>query len=83
MKVKELIARLQELDPESMVFLSGYEGGLNELSNVEVAVVALNVNTSWYYGKHDMVGALIEHPDEPEYSRRPEDYSQVQGVYIS
>lgn len=53
MKVKELIKMLSEQDQESMVVISGYEGGVNELENVNSVVVELNVNNSWYYGKHE------------------------------
>jgi hypothetical protein len=55
MKVKELITQLQAFDPELMVVVSGYEGGVNEVTQTESVTVALNVNTSWYYGSHEVV----------------------------
>ena len=55
MKVKELIEKLQQFDPELMVVVSGYEGGVSEASQNEFVTIALNVNTSWYYGEHEVV----------------------------
>lgn len=55
MKVKELIEKLQALPPDMMVIVDGYEGGVNETSDVAVETIALNVNQEWYYGAHDTV----------------------------
>lgn len=55
MKVKHLILRLQECDPEAMVVVDGYEGGVSELANVQDSVlVDLNVNHESYYGEHEI-----------------------------
>lgn len=56
MKVKELIKKLQELDPENMVVISGYEGGLNEITMIEEVKIKKDVNSVRYYGKHEEVG---------------------------
>jgi len=56
MKVKELIEKLQTLDPETMVVVSGYEGGFHEVTTTEIVKIALNVNTSRYYGEHEEIG---------------------------
>jgi hypothetical protein len=53
MKVKELIEELQKLDPEKMVVTAGYEGGYDEISGAGEIRLKLNVNTAWYYGKHE------------------------------
>jgi len=53
MKVKELIEKLSQLDPELMVVVAGYEGGVNEVDKYELCDIELNVNTAWYYGKHE------------------------------
>ena len=53
MKVKELIETLQQLDPEKMVVIAGYEGGHNEISSVEAIRLNLNVNQGEVYGKHE------------------------------
>jgi len=55
MKVKELIERLQALDPELMVVRAGYEGGVTEVGQVTIITVALNVNEEWYYGEHEQI----------------------------
>ena len=44
MKVKDLIEKLQAIDPELMVVRDGYEGGVTEVVYVVVEEVALNVN---------------------------------------
>jgi hypothetical protein len=54
MNVKELIEKLSHFDPELMVIVSGYEGGVDEVNNVGKVNVKLNVNTEWYYGKHEV-----------------------------
>ena len=55
MKVRELIERLQALDPELMVVRPGYEGGVTEVTHINAIVVALNVNEEWYYGEHEQI----------------------------
>lgn len=62
MKVKDLIAKLQQFNPELMVVLSGYEGGQHEASEVEEIGLKLNVNTSWYYGEHEQTHS----PETPD-----------------
>ena len=58
MNVKELIEKLQVLDPDLMVVRSGYEGGVKEVNSLEVIEIALNVNDEWYYGSHEPVSDL-------------------------
>lgn len=53
MKVKELIEKLQQCDPEKMVVQQGYEGGHGEVTRVREIRLKLNVNTAWYYGPHE------------------------------
>lgn len=56
MKVKHLILRLQECDPEAMVVVDGYEGGVTDLDNIQDSItVAINVNGESYYGEHEVV----------------------------
>lgn len=55
MKVKDLIASLQAMDPEHMVVIPGYEGGVTELIDLRTVTIALNVHTEWYYGEHDVI----------------------------
>jgi len=55
MKVKDLIAALHAMDPEHMVVIPGYEGGVTELIGLNTVTIALNVHDEWYYGEHDVV----------------------------
>jgi len=55
MKVKELIEQLSKLDPELMVIVDGYEGGVTEASYADVETIALDVHSEWYYGPHEKV----------------------------
>jgi len=55
MKVKELIEKLSQLDPELMVVRSGYEGGVDEVTDYGLCDIELNVNDEWYYGKHEVL----------------------------
>ena len=53
MTVKELIEQLQTLNPESRVFIRGYEAGYDDINTIKPTQMVLNVNNIWYYGKHD------------------------------
>lgn len=53
MKVKELIETLSQMDPELMVVIIGYEGGVDEVSRYNLCNIWLNANDEWYYGKHE------------------------------
>ena len=53
MKVKELIALLQEKDPEVMVVVRGYEDGVDDVIRLDELQLKLNVNEAWYYGSHE------------------------------
>lgn len=55
MKVKKLIQILEELNPEAIVVVSGYEGGVNNADYVVEHLVALDVNTEPYYGSHEII----------------------------
>ena len=56
MKVKELIEQLKQLNPELMVVVRGYEGGVNEVVSYEECNIALDANKGdWYYGRHEVV----------------------------
>jgi hypothetical protein len=60
MTIKELIEKLQSLDQELPVFINGYEGGCNDLTDLEEIEVVKNVNTAWYYGSHEKINDLHE-----------------------
>ena len=54
MKVKELIKKLESFDPELMVIVSGYEGGVDEVKYAANVKIKLDVHTEWYYGEHEV-----------------------------
>lgn len=55
MKVKELIESLKTQNPESLVVISGYEGGYAEVNKVLLLNVVLDYNKEWYLGSHESV----------------------------
>jgi len=61
--VCELIEILKTFDPEKRVVLDGYEGGLCDIKKhlIDNVEVALNRNTNWYYGPHELA---FDMPDE-------------------
>jgi hypothetical protein len=74
MTVKELIEKLQELDPDLHLFTSGYEGGFHYVEIGEPDTFYLNVNTDWYYGPHENSPGMI--------GRNKPDYKQVKGITL-
>jgi len=60
MKVKELIERLSQENPEMRVVVNGYEGGYNELKNVRHIQIIPNPSKKWWYGEFE------EAPDEAQ-----------------
>jgi hypothetical protein len=58
MTVQELIEKLQSLDQELPVFIDGYEGGCNDLTDLVNIEVVRDVNTEWYYGSHEKIKDL-------------------------
>jgi hypothetical protein len=77
MKVKELIEHLKCHDPDSRVVIGGYEGGAHEVSNTGTLIIALNVNSAWYYGEHEVVGLLSRTGEEYP------DHEKVKAVFLS
>jgi len=53
--VAELIENLQNLPQEHMVVIRGYEGGVDEVTVLEEARIALDVNEEWCYGSHELL----------------------------
>jgi hypothetical protein len=60
MKVKDLIQQLSKLDQDLEVFVEGYEGGLDRADIGEIKDISLDVNSVWYYVKHEDVDHLSE-----------------------
>jgi len=68
MTVKELIEKLQQVDPDLKVVVSGYEGGFQDVKyNPEPFDLALNVHTEWYYGPHEDVEDTYSVPDKSKF----------------
>jgi hypothetical protein len=53
MTVQELIEQLQNFPKDMLVVVDGYEGGCNDVSELEEYGVDLNVNREWFYGAHE------------------------------
>jgi hypothetical protein len=64
MKVSELIKLLETLDQDKRVVISGYEGGVDDVDNLNITRILLNANSEWYYGKHEEV--FLEGPYDEE-----------------
>ena len=64
MKVKELIEQLSKMDPEAMVVVDGYEGGVDELKKITEEEVYLNVHHEYYYGSHELSYNLFGAPQD-------------------
>jgi len=69
MKIKELIEKLQQFDPELMVMVDGYEDGYDDPIVGPVKKLKLNENAEWYNGKYEwsktdegVEALLIERP---------------------
>ena len=62
MKVSELIEILNGCNPDLPIVLDGYEGGLDELGEVETIQIFKDVNLDvGYYGNHEEAsGASIK-----------------------
>jgi len=76
MTVRELIERLQELDPELRVYMCGYEGGYGDVSGItDPSEFALNVHEEWYYGPH-------ENADRKHYVKDKSEYTIMKGVVL-
>jgi hypothetical protein len=69
MTVRELIESLSKIeDKEIRVMTRGYEGGVDDMvigNGIEdntpaIQYVALDVNTEWYYGKHERVDDMYD-----------------------
>jgi hypothetical protein len=53
MNVGQLKELLNEYSDETMVVISGYEGGFKDVEDAEEIKLLLNQNTCiWYYGPH-------------------------------
>ena len=77
MTVRELIESLSKIeDKEIRVMVSGYERGVKDIEDNTPAIihVALDVNTEWYYGKHERVDDM--------YGSTNSDYHIVKAIIL-
>jgi hypothetical protein len=51
-KVRELIERLQQLDPEAIVVVDGYEEGVNDVIQVRTGVAYKNATRPFWVGRY-------------------------------
>ena len=63
MKVKDVIQRLQQFDPDTRVVIPGYEGGYKDVGYVVDSELALNVHDEWWYGPHEDID-MADHYQE-------------------
>lgn len=65
MKVRELIEFLKECDPEMMVVVDGYEGGVKELKRAVMKDIFVDYHAGMtYYGPHEPVDSTWVSDDE-------------------
>ena len=58
MTIKELIESLSKIEDQDIrVMVKGYEEGVEDIENIipEIVNVALNVNTEWWNGSHEVI----------------------------
>ena len=68
MKVRELIRELSALDPELEVFIAGYEGGYERVTDIsEPQDFILHWHSEWYYGPHELLKETIDTETDKEY----------------
>ena len=54
MKVKDLLTLLSQMPAEADVVVKGYEGGVDDVINVNMVKVKKDVHVEWFYGRHEI-----------------------------
>lgn len=80
MTVKELIEQLQTLDQDSRVFVRGYEAGYDDINSIKTTQIVLNVNSVWYYGKHN---TLEQENKQNKILNKNTTQDSIKGIIIS
>ena len=63
--VKDLIEKLQTVDPDLVVLTDGYEGGYREVYfNGHVFKFNKDVHDEWYYGPHERIDGDDDKPGD-------------------
>jgi len=78
MRIKQLIDILSKHNLEDEVYIEGYEGGVDEVYSVHNVSVAANINTEWYYGKHE----VIEKDGEKMNDNLKDNFEILHGVLL-
>jgi hypothetical protein len=56
MKIKDLLHAISKMNPETDIYIQGYEDGLEDLENIETCGVVRDLNDTesfWWVGPHD------------------------------
>ena len=67
MRLEEFKEMLSGFDPEAIVVVSGYEGGVDDDIAIEFKMIALDVNEKGYDGPHVIVGDGVYDRRESEF----------------
>lgn len=54
MTIRELIKELEMFDKDTLVMVRGYEGGVEDITEIADEKVDLNVNAEDWYGSHEV-----------------------------
>jgi len=52
MNIKELIEKLKQFDPETLVVVDGYEGGQDDINDIRELTITLHPDTQSWEGKY-------------------------------
>lgn len=75
MTIAELIKELEQYPQDTRVVIRGYEGGMDDVDEVELTEIYLNYNAgTWYDGNHEEVSSIS--------SRSEGKYEKVPAVHL-
>ena len=74
MTVGDLIKELQTIPPDLIICRPGYEGGFKEVKKAVTVLLAVNINSEWYYGEHELLKNVQE--------KNSQTYEVMQGVIL-
>lgn len=53
MTIADLIQKLQEFPPDSLVLVDGYEGGLDAVTDAKIINIIYHEDKEWYYRPYE------------------------------
>jgi hypothetical protein len=53
MTAKELILKLQQLEPDTKIVVRGYEDGYNDIIKLKEVKIKIAKYAAWYYGEYE------------------------------